>query len=136
MEKIKTKKIKKQLKKMLQETTNELEIYVINYLLEKEDPLIFLDDLYSHGCVSGMVSSLIYYSDTIQFFQDYKDEINSLLSNDMQEDVNMFNFNNFDKEDPLCLEQNNQNLLAWYGFERTADNIRFELEEHFQVNFF
>ena len=82
-----------------------------------------LEDLLQHGCVSGMVSHLIYYGDTLQYYHDHKEEINDLLTE------NLFNTglsvpemfgDKWDKEDPLVLETNNQNLLAWFGFEETA----------------
>lgn len=82
-----------------------------------------LQNLLKSGCVSGMIDELVYYNDTEEWFEIYKDEINELLKE------TMFNFEysfvsifgkNFDTEDPLCLEQKNRNLLAWFSFEETA----------------
>jgi len=39
-----------------------------------------LEDLQSHGCISGMVSDLIYYADTVKFYKAHKKEIISLVS--------------------------------------------------------
>lgn len=74
------------------------------------------EDVLQYGCVSGCVSELIYYSDTLAFYEEYKEEINNLLNNI---GLNMSDLNGFDEEDPLCLETNNRNLLAWFGFEET-----------------
>ena len=35
----------------------------------------------------------------------------------------------FDIEDPLCMETQNQNLLAWFAYEETARAILEELGE-------
>lgn len=94
----------------------------------------YLSDLLSNGCISGMVGALIYYTDTQAFTQRHASDINELLSNTLS----MFGFNNpvelfgkkWDKEDSLCLSQNNQNLMAWFAFEETAREIgiSFDLE--------
>ena len=35
----------------------------------------------------------------------------------------------WDNEDPLAIEDYNQNLLAWFGFEETLRNIGLEFED-------
>jgi hypothetical protein len=89
-----------------------------------------LEELQQYGCVSGMVSDLIYYEDTLKFFNEHKEEINNMLAEMIQETgisgVELFN-GKWDNDDPLCLEQNNQNLLAWFGFEETANKYYNEL---------
>ena len=88
-----------------------------------------LEDLLQHGCVSGMVSHLIYYGDTTKYYKDHKEEINDLLQESMFNTGlglgEMFG-DKWDNEDPLAMETNNQNLLAWYGFEETAYNYANE----------
>lgn len=86
-----------------------------------------IDELMRHGCQSGMVSELIYYSDTIKFFEDHKQEINELLKNTMEETglgMSELFGDKFDADDPLCMDTNNQNLLAWFGFETSVDRLR------------
>ena len=81
-----------------------------------------IDELMEHGCQSGMVSGLIYYADTIKFFEDHKGEINELIKNviDHAGFLGELFGDKWDVEDPLCLDTNNQNLLAWFGFEETV----------------
>lgn len=87
----------------------------------------FFDDLSVMGCASGVVSGLIYYSETLAFYRKNKTDINNLVS----ETLMNYGFNSmeelfgsrFNSEDPLCLETNNQNLLAWFGFEMTVRKI-------------
>lgn len=84
----------------------------------------FLRQLSEYGCVSGVVNELIYYSDTCAFFERHKEAINELLS-DLLNDGGLRSpaellGDRWDKEDVLCLDTNNQNLLAWFAFESIA----------------
>lgn len=56
---------------------------VITFLLEDVEnysPQDKLQDLLSYGCQSGMVNHLIYYKDTVKYFEDHEIEINQLVS--------------------------------------------------------
>ena len=57
---------------------------VINFLLaqaeDSEDAQGILDNIVTHGCQSGMVNHLIYYTDTVKYFEDHEIEINQLVS--------------------------------------------------------
>ena len=80
----------------------------------KEDLHNRLDEISSHGCASGTVGSMIYYSDTVAFFERHKYVINDIIAEFIRDtglSMNEF-FKNFDNDDPLCLESTNQNLLA------------------------
>ena len=84
-----------------------------------------LEDLFHGGCVSGIVGHLISYYDTTRFFKKYKNEINELIKeiqDDTGEPINKL-LKDFDPDDILCLEESNQNLLAWFGFEETARKL-------------
>ena len=92
---------------------------------------IFTDVLY-HGCQSGMVGFLIWYSDTTAFYRKYREEINTLLY-DLQSSTGLYGIKDlfgkkWDEEDPLAIEDFNQNLLAWFGFEETLKNIGLQFE--------
>lgn len=122
--------------KSLKANTTPLEKRVINYVINEwsdysDKKNIFTDVLY-HGCQSGMVGFLIWYTDTTRFYKQYKSEINALLYDTMESigiyaPTQLFG-DKWDKEDPLANEDYNQNLLAWFGFEETLRNIgnRFE----------
>lgn len=84
----------------------------------------FMSDLRQGGCQSGMIGELIYYSDTMKFYDRFKFEINDLLQSVLDETGytspdELFG-DKWDKSDPLVLETNNLNLLAWFAFEETA----------------
>ena len=93
---------------------------------------IFTDVLY-HGCQSGTVGFLIYYNQTTAFYNKHKDEINELLyeimeSTGIYSPTELFG-KKWEKEDPLAIEDYNQNLLAWFGFEETLRKIGQNFEQ-------
>lgn len=92
-----------------------------------------LKDLFEGGCQSGMVGHLIYYIDTVKFFQTHRREISALLSEliaDTGEPPEKLFGDKWDKSDPFAQETLNRNLLAWFGFEETARHLagRNEIE--------
>lgn len=93
---------------------------------------IFTDVLY-HGCQSGTVGFLIYYNQTTAFYNKHKDEISELLyeimeSTGIYSPTELFG-KKWEKEDPLAIEDYNQNLLAWFGFEETLRKIGQNFEQ-------
>ena len=121
----------KNIKELKANTNNKLEKRVCSYVIDKwsdydDKKHIFTDVLY-YGCQSGTVGFLIYYSDTVAFYNKYKEEINTLLydvmgSTGLNSMSDLFG-KNWDNEDPLCIDCYNQNLMAWFGFEETLRNI-------------
>ena len=98
---------------------------------EVEEDTVRLRQLAEHGCMSGMVGGLTYYRDTCEFFEKHKLEIQTMLSTDLDDyDASLTDlFPDWDMGDPLVLDTQNQNLLAWYAFERTASDVLREREE-------
>jgi hypothetical protein len=88
-----------------------LEDYVKNWM--KENPEL-IEDALRHGCISGVVSELIYYHDTIKFYLRFQKSISELLN---ELDLKPSDLIGYDSDDPLCLDTTNQNLLAWFGME-------------------
>lgn len=89
-----------------------------------------LGDVINYGCAGGTVSGLIYYKDTTAFYEKHKAAINTLLS-DVLLATNLCPEDLFSGKweagDPLALETNNQNLLAWFGFEEAASMVAIDL---------
>ena len=88
-----------------------------------------LRDLAEHGCGSGMVSGLIYYTETNAFYLRHQQEIGKLLGEICADDgcspsspSVLFERAGWDAEDPLAAEEcgTNRNILAWFAFEETA----------------
>lgn len=125
------------IKNLKQKTDNLLTKRVCNYVIEnwkdyKNNKAIFTDVL-NYGCRLGVVSDLIYYSDTVKFYKEYRDEIAELLYK-LTTDCGLYDLSSlfgkyWDKEDPLANDTYNQNLLAWFGFEETLRNIGLQFEE-------
>ena len=124
------------IKKIKHESSNTLIKRVCNYVINKwhdyEDKKHIFTDVLNYGCQSGVVGELIYYSDTLRFYKNHKEEINSLLYETMQSygtysPKDIFG-KKWDDEDPLIMDYTNQNLLAWFGFEETLRNIGYNFE--------
>lgn len=106
--------------------------YVIGRWGDYNDKKYIFTDVLHNGCCSGVVSELIYYYDTVRFYKQYRQEINEMLYNIMNETglyapSELFG-DKWDKEDPLAQDICNQNLLAWFGFEETLRNIGYNFE--------
>lgn len=120
----------KNIKKLKIDAT-PLQKRVCNYVISRwedynEKKHIFTDVL-DYGCQAGTVGFLIWYSDTVAFYKQYKDEIDEMLYAYMYETgiyslPDLFG-KKWDKEDPLANSDYNMNLLAWFGFEETLRNI-------------
>ena len=113
--------------KIKNETTNGLVKRVCRYIIsnweyyhDKKD--IFLSIMH-YGCASGACRDLIYYGQTKRFYDEYKHEINELLYKSGWNNLADLFGKDWDKTDPLALDEDNQNLLAWFGFEETLTNI-------------
>ncbi len=101
--------------------------WVIEHWSDYSDKNYIFRDVLEHGCVSGIVSELIWYSDTVKFYKRYREEINELLK-DLMDGTGIYSMKdlfdkNWDDEDPLIIEDHNRNLLAWFGFEETLRNV-------------
>src|SRR5699024_4347875 len=78
------------LKTMETETTG-VKNDVINFLIaqaqDSEDAQGILENVLTHGCESGMVNHLIYYTDTVKYFEKHEIEIMEMLKQLGIEDV-------------------------------------------------
>lgn len=123
---------------------NDLNDCVLDYYIDRKysnpDELIReLEDLQRYGCVSGMITDLIYYDDTNKFYDNYKDDINELLSDLLDGSglsIQEFFGKNFDNDDPLILNFSNKNLLAWFGFEESSYRIYEKIKEKMKYSDF
>lgn len=123
--------------KSLKQDASPLEKRVCNYVINEwhdyDDKKHIFTDVLNYGCQSGTVGFLIYYSDTVKFYKQYKDEIDELLYKIMS-DTGIYSpkelfGKRWDEEDPLGNSDYNINLLAWFGFEETLRNIGRNFEQ-------
>jgi len=131
MNKLQNNKLKTKLEE-LKTTSKPLKKYVVEYVLEEfnnyDDIKDFFKDLSYGGCSSGMIGDLIYYKDTSDFFDNYEDEIEDLIT------LNMDRFGIETR--PLFINSLNgsaeniaqeKNLLSWFAFEEVARDLSEEL---------
>ena len=103
------------LKELSESPTDSLERAVA---IEAHDPesdentIRFFEDLLQYGCISGMVSSLVYYCDTEAFFDKYYEEIIELKTE--HEEMT---------GQPMQIPHQVKNHLAWFAFEETARRL-------------
>lgn len=106
----------------LKKTSEGLKLAVLEDIIYEvdgyDDIEDFFKDLYQNGCISGMIGSLIYYTDTHKFSEQYLDDIQDLrqeLGREMGE--------------PIAIPDDTDllNWLAWFGYEETARRIYSEL---------
>jgi hypothetical protein len=111
-------KLKTKLKKL--KLSNELENYVIDYILDdyKTDDEIkcFFSDLLNNGCQSGMISTLIYYRDTKKFYIKFMDEIHELIE-ELESSMG----------ETIKAKGTRSNFYAWLAFEETARSLSNEI---------
>ena len=122
--------------RLVKKNATPLQKRVCNYVIDEwgnyDDKKNIFTDVLHYGCQSGMVGFLIWYSDTTAFYKKYKEEINELLY-DVQASTGLYGMKDlfgkkWDEEDPLAIEDYNQNLLAWVGFEETLRNVGLKFE--------
>ena len=76
------------------------------------EPMSWFKDLLQHGCIGGMIPSLIYYADTHEFFDRHYDEIEQLRK-EYEDSTGL----------PLQIQADLKNFLAWFAFEEVAFQI-------------
>jgi hypothetical protein len=110
-------KLKKSLRKIIKQEPASIKAFVAEEALENDNIRHFFNDLSNHGCVSGMVSSLIYYRQTHSFFDTYYEQIETLRLHYEEETGGQIGLGNDLK-----------NTLAWFAFEETAYQLASELQ--------
>ena len=98
----------------LKRESAEIIMDMLDENMTNKEILDTVDDIVRHGCASGMVPALIYYSDTEPFFDRHADEIFDIYNN------GIYDF------------ELGKNSLAWFGFETMAYEIYEELETAYE----
>lgn len=90
-----------------------------------DDPWSYVQDVAQHGCSSGIVPGLIYYSETTKFYAEHKEEIWEVLAEDAEnagEPLMSYIAQSrwgADIDDPDVFE----NALAWYAYEAACQRL-------------
>lgn len=119
-----TKKALNELKKD-KNFNNRVERKVINDLintgLTTEELKDHIKDIVQCGCISGIVPSLVYYSDTVRFFNCYRQEILTMLTDPDKNIYSEYTYLLNDKK--YSVSQKND--LAWFAYDNTVIRIAF-----------
>ena len=69
--------------RQIKKDATPLQKRVCNYVIDEwsnyDDKKNIFTDVLHYGCQSGMVGFLIWYSDTVRFYKQYKSEIDEML---------------------------------------------------------
>ena len=111
--------LRRELRQIISDQPDSLKAAVAQEALDQDTSDIpsFFSDLLRHGCVSGWISSLIYYSDTYAFYDKHYSEIEDLR---LEYEGNM--------GEPIRINSDLKNFMAWFAFEETAYQLANELE--------
>jgi len=87
---------------------------VANEALDRDESEVisWFEDLLQHGCQSGMVSSMIYYTDTEAFFDKYYHEIME-YKEEYEEMTGV----------PMKIPYQLKNYLSWFAYERVTGKL-------------
>ena len=77
---------------------------------------VCFSNILNYGCITGIVGSLIFYTNTHAFFDTHYDQIEE-LRHEYEENIGM----------PLNIKGDLKNDLARFAFEQTAHNMAQEL---------
>jgi len=111
--------LKTRLENLIEEKANSIEACVAEEAIAYDNIKGFFSDLFSHGCVSGMISSLIYYSQTHAFFDQHFEQIDEIRMS-------------YEEETGCKIELGSdlKNTLAWFSFEQVAYDLANQLGVH------
>ena len=95
---------------------DSIRLMVLTDALEKVNPISYLKDVISYGCISGIVNSLVYYNDTHKFFDNRYHEI-EVIRSEWEAKTGQ----------SISIIDDLKNDLAWFAYEQTAQSILDEL---------
>lgn len=109
-----TSEITQTLRRIVEDKPNTIRAFVAQEALDyhNNNPAQMFADLQQGGCASGMIGSLIWYTDTRAFFDRFYYEIEGLREQ-YEDEVG----------EPLRINGDLKNWLAWFAFEETAYRI-------------
>ena len=110
--------MKDTLQKLHEENHWNITEAIINEALEYDSPKSFFEDLLQYGCQSWIVSSMIRYKDTHEFYDKHYDEIEELRA---ELDEQWIELN-------IPTHSDLKNFLAWLSFEEKARFLYDELD--------
>ena len=97
------------------------------FLIEGEKADLFsIKEVAEHGCSGGLIPSLIYYVNTVKFYEEHEKEIWDQLyqeANDMGNECILKHISQFNGAKDVGSMTQLKNLLAWWACEQAAHDI-------------
>ena len=106
------------------------------WVLETQSP-DDIKNIVEHGCVNGACSELIYYSDTIKFYDNFSDQIWNMLE-EYSKDFGakkildyLSSYINYKYDSSVNINNDTtfKNSLAWWSVEKTCQKIFYDKED-------
>ncbi len=111
---------------------NAIEQVVIEDALNSENWQHYLEDVTQHGCVSGVVPHLVYYYDTIAFYNQHEELIWKMLGAAQEEGGLQHPLEliaSFNGANNVSSGAQFKNLLARWAYEHAAYNLLTRRQE-------
>jgi len=110
---------------------NWLLAYASDYQNEGYPYKRFLSDLITHGCGSGIISTLIYTHECIDFYTRFEDDIWDIVTEYLDSTGDTFgqfmdSFRDLEADCPGTFKT----MLSWFAVEQTADQLLQRIDSH------
>lgn len=101
--------------------STDMQEILLDHMSKYDNPLTGLEEISTHGCVSGILSDFVYYSDTKEFYTKHIDDIEDFIY-DLEDDLG----------DSISLDHPRYNSAVWLVAEQCASLASDSLEENIQ----
>ena len=101
--------------------STDMQTVLLDHMSKYDNPLTGLEEICTHGCVSGILSDFVYYSDTKEFYTKHIDDIEDFIY-DLEDDLG----------DTISLDHPRYNSAVWLVAEQCASLAMDSLEENIQ----
>lgn len=99
----------------------DMQEILLDHMARYDNPIDGLEEITTHGCVSGILSDFIYYSDTKEFYTKHIDDIEDFIY-DLEDDLG----------ESITLDHPRYNSAVWLTTEESARLASDSLEENIQ----
>lgn len=99
----------------------DMQEVLLDHMSKYDNPLTGLEEITTHGCVSGILTDFIYYSDTKEFYTKHIDDIESFID-DLEDDLG----------ESIRLDHPRYNSAVWLVTEESARLVSDSLAENIQ----
>lgn len=102
----------------------DMQEILLDHMSRYDNPLTGLEEITTHGCVSGVLTDFIYHSDTREFYRQHMDSIEDFIS-DLEDDLG-------EHIDLSASSTNHFTGATWLVAEQCASLASDSLEENIQ----